>query len=189
MLYIIAGPNGAGKTTASLKVLPDILECDEFVNADEIARGLSPFHPEEVAIEAGRLQLMRIEQLLQQEKSFAIETTLATRSYVSLFKRAKTEGYKVVLFFFALETVECAESRVRNRVLNGGHNIPKDVIRRRFFSGLHNFFYLYKDLADEWMFIDNTHTPSVTIAKKQDNKETIFNEQLFSIYKQYGTGR
>ncbi|MDE5941645.1 MAG: zeta toxin family protein, partial [Muribaculaceae bacterium] len=99
-LYIIAGCNGAGKTTASYSVLPDLLECREFVNADEIAKGLSPFNPESVAIEAGKLMLQRIDLLLSQRKTFAIETTLATRSYSSLVKRAQKNGYHVVLLFF-----------------------------------------------------------------------------------------
>ncbi len=99
-LYIIAGCNGAGKTTASLLVLPEVLNCTEFVNADEIAKGLSPFHPEEMAIEAGKLMLRRIDTLLNERKSFAIETTLATRSYKTLVERAKSLGYRVILCSF-----------------------------------------------------------------------------------------
>ncbi|MCF0243803.1 MAG: zeta toxin family protein [Bacteroidaceae bacterium] len=185
-LYIIAGPNGAGKTTASLEVLPAILDCEEFVNADEIARGLSPFHPEEVAIEAGKLQLKRIELLLSQNKTFAIETTLATRSYVSLIRRAIRQGYRITLIFLALESPEYAEVRVQERVLHGGHNIPVNVIRRRFVNGLNNFFRLYKDIVDEWLFIDNTHTPSVIIGKKQGGKEDILNKELYKKFEEYG---
>ena len=185
-LYIIAGPNGAGKTTASLEVLPAILDCEEFVNADEIARGLSPFHPEEVAIEAGKLQLKRIELLLSQNKTFAIETTLATRSYVSLIRRAIRQGYRITLIFLALESPEYAEVRVQERVLHGGHNIPVNVIRRRFVNGLNNFFRLYKDIVDEWLFIDNTRTPSVIIGKKQGGKEDILNKELYKKFEEYG---
>lgn len=123
-LYIIAGCNGAGKTTASFTVLPDALECREFVNADEIARGLSPFNPEEMAIEAGRLMLRRIQQLIAERRTFAIETTLATRSYRNTVRRAHAAGYEVILLFFWLPSPELAISRVAQRVRNGGHNIP-----------------------------------------------------------------
>lgn len=111
-LYIIAGCNGAGKTTASFNVLPGILNCREFVNADEIAKGISPFAPETVAIQAGKLMLGRIESLLSENTSFAIETTLATRSYQTLVKRARKKGYRVHLFFFGLESPEAACRRV-----------------------------------------------------------------------------
>jgi predicted ABC-type ATPase len=154
-LYIIAGCNGAGKTTASFSVLPQALQCPEFVNADEIARGLSPFHPEDVAVEAGRLMLQRIDFLLSKHSSFAIETTLATRSYHRLVRRAQQQGYKVVLLFFWLESPQMAERRVAKRVMEGGHNIPKDVIHRRYWLGLNNLFNIYMPIVDAWMLYDN----------------------------------
>ncbi len=128
ILYIIAGCNGAGKTTASMVVLPEVLQCREFVNADEIAKGLSPFRPQDVAIEAGKLMLQRIELLLSRKDTFAIETTLATRSYKSLVDRAHDAGYTVVLLFFWLPSPEMAEKRVAIRVAEGGHNIAREVI-------------------------------------------------------------
>jgi predicted ABC-type ATPase len=128
-LYIISGCNGAGKTTASYTVLPEVLDCREFVNADEIARGLSPFNPESVAIEAGRLMLSRIEELLERDESFSIETTLATKSYINLVRRAQAQGYKVRVLFFWLRTPDLAVQRVSERVAKGGHNIPTDIIR------------------------------------------------------------
>ncbi len=130
-LYIISGCNGAGKTTASYTVLPEILDCREFVNADEIARGLSPFNPESMAIEAGRLMLKRIEELLSRNETFSIETTLATKSYLNLVRRAQSKGYRVNVVFFWLRTSELAVQRVAERVQHGGHNIPEDIIRRR----------------------------------------------------------
>ena len=157
ILYIIAGCNGAGKTTASYAVLPNLLECREFVNADEIAKGLSPFNPESVAIEAGRLMLQRIELLLSQRKTFAIETTLATRSYSSLVKRAHECGYHVILLFFWLPSPEMAEARVAKRVSEGGHNIPTETIHRRYWLGLQNFFDIFAPIVDSWMFFDNEH--------------------------------
>lgn len=155
-LYIIAGCNGAGKTTASMSVLPEILDCQEFVNADEIAKGLSPFHPESVAIEAGRLMLERIDLLLSRRISFAIETTLATRSYKKLVEKAQSLGYEVTLIFFWLKTPELAVRRVAYRVANGGHNIPTDVIYRRYWLGLQNFFDIFAPIVDRWIISDSS---------------------------------
>ena len=155
ILYIIAGCNGAGKTTASYSVLPDLLNCREFVNADEIAKGLSPFNPESVAIEAGKLMLQRIRLLLNQRKTFAIETTLATRSYASLIKDARSVGYQVVLLFFWLSSPEMAIERVAKRVSEGGHNIPVETIVRRYWLGLQNFFSIFAPIVDSWMFFEN----------------------------------
>lgn len=155
-LYIIAGCNGAGKTTASMTVLPEVLQCEEFVNADEIAKGLSPFHPEEMAIEAGKLMLGRIDALLLQGKSFAIETTLATRSYKALVIRAKEQGYTVTLLFFWLPSPEMAEMRVASRVASGGHNIPNEVIHRRYWVGLQNLFDIFAPIVDYWSLYDNS---------------------------------
>ena len=133
-LYIISGCNGAGKTTASYTVLPEVLDCKEFVNADEIARGLSPFNPESVVIEAGRLMLQRIEDLLSKEESFSIETTLATKSYINLVRRAQEKGYTVRLLFFWLNSPDLALQRIAERVAKGGHNIPEPIVRRRYVS-------------------------------------------------------
>ena len=137
-LYIIAGCNGAGKTTASYTVLPEMLDCREFVNADEIAKGLSPFNPESVAIDAGRLMLQRMDDLLIAGEDFAFETTLATRSYVKFIDQAHAMGYFVSLLFFWLPTPELAIVRVATRVSKGGHDIPEEVIRRRYATGMRN---------------------------------------------------
>ena len=130
-LYIIAGCNGAGKTTASFTILPEILNCKEFVNADEIAKGLSPFQPEKVSFEAGRIMLKRIDELFLENENFAFETTLATKTYKEKVLNAKKEGYFVTLLFFWLKNTELAKERVKTRVLEGGHNIPEDIIERR----------------------------------------------------------
>ncbi len=163
-LYIIAGCNGAGKTTASFTVLPEMLNCQEFVNADEIARGLSPFNPEGVAIQAGRLMIERVIYLLKEGTTFAFETTLSTRSYVKLIQQAQRRGYFVTLLFFSLATPEQAVKRVAKRVSQGGHNIPIDVIYRRFASGLKNLFQMYMQVVDYWAFYDNSDCPSRKIA-------------------------
>lgn len=181
-LYIISGCNGAGKTTASFTVLPQILECDEFVNADEIARGLSPFSPESVAVAAGRLMLERINLLLVANKSFSIETTLATRSYIQLIRRAKSLGYTTHLLYFWLESPDLAIIRVAKRVREGGHNIPEQVIRRRYRSGLLNFVHLYKDEVDEWSLYDNnlTNSRAVAIRRAGSEKEEVINPFIYS---------
>ena len=156
ILYIIAGPNGAGKTTASFNVLPGILDCKEYVNADEIARGLSPFDVESVAVQAGRLMLERIEFLLSQKTNFAIETTLATRSYSNLINKAKAIGYEVHIIFFWLNSPEMAYQRVAKRVSEGGHDIPKEVIRRRYWLGIKNLFTIFMPIIDYWELYNNT---------------------------------
>jgi predicted ABC-type ATPase len=155
-LYIIAGCNGAGKTTASMTVLPEILHCYEFVNADEIARGLSPFQPEKVAIEAGRIMLNRLNQLIESGVDFAFETTLSTKSYVSYIKKAKESGYKVTLIFIFLKSDTLAKLRVKARVSRGGHNIEENVVERRYKAGLKNFFQLYMPVCDFWLLVDNS---------------------------------
>ena len=172
-LYIIARPNGAGKTTASFNLLPDVLHCPNFVNADEIARGLSPFAPELVAFQAGRIMLQRIEELLPQKVDFAIETTLATRSYVQLVHRAQALGYKVHLIFFFLENEEQAIQRVAQRVRNGGHNIPEEDIRRRFKRGIYNLINLYMPICDSVLVYNNVQTPARLVARKQNQVDEV----------------
>lgn len=170
-LYIIAGCNGAGKTTASFTVLPEMLDCDEFINADEIARGLSPLNPERAAIEAGRLMLTKIDRLINNKKEFAFETTLATKSYVNTVQQAKQNGYQIVLVYFWLDSVSLAIERVKTRVHDGGHNIPEPVIIRRYYSGLSNLFNLYLPICDYWMVFDNSGAPSELVAEGYSNGE------------------
>lgn len=179
-LFIISGCNGAGKTTASYTILPEILNCEEFVNADEIARGLSPFHPESVAIQAGRLMLSRINELIINGQDFAFETTLATKSYSNLIIKAKENGYHTILLFFWLRSPSLAVKRVETRVKEGGHNIPEDVIRRRFERGLKNFFRIFEPIVDEWMFIDNSGEPYRIIAEKNSNGTNLNNIYMWN---------
>ena len=185
-LYIIGGCNGAGKTTASYTVLPEILNCKEFVNADEIARGLSPFNPESMAIEAGRLMLQRIEFLLSQDATFSIETTLATRSYLNLIRRAHKQGYRVTILFFWLNSPELALQRVAERVKHGGHNIPEETVRRRYVLGLNNLFHLFIAEADYWDIYDNSQYPRKQIASGgKDIKTNIYEELQFKQIQEY----
>jgi predicted ABC-type ATPase len=170
-LYIIAGCNGAGKTTASYTVLPEVLGCKEFVNADEIAKGLSPFQPETVSFEAGRIMLDRIRELVEQRVDFAFETTLATRSYVTLLKEAKLIDYKIILVFFWLESPQLAKERVKLRVSRGGHNIPEEIIERRYIRGINNFFELYEEIVDGWGVYNNSGYDPYLIAKGTQSGE------------------
>jgi len=179
-LYVIAGCNGAGKTTASYTILPEILDCDEFVNADEIAKGLSPFRPEKAGIQAGRLMLQRIKSLITKEQDFAFETTLATKSYKNFVADAQANGYSVTLIFFYLSSQDLAVKRVETRVKEGGHDIPEDVIRRRYENGLNNFFNIYSSIVDEWMFIENSGEPYKLIAQKTKSEVIIYIDQIWS---------
>jgi predicted ABC-type ATPase len=163
LISIIAGCNGAGKTTASFTILPEMLNCKEFVNADSIAAGLSPFNPESVAIEAGRLMLSRIDELMKAGVDF--ETTLATRSYVSLVKAAQLAGYKVTLLFIWLDSPETAIQRVAERVAEGGHNIPEVVIERRYHRGIFNLINLYIPVCDSWLIVNNKNVVPELIAR------------------------
>lgn len=164
-IYIIAGCNGAGKTTASYTVLPEMLDCKEFVNADEIAKGLSPFQPETVSFTAGRIMLGRINELIGLEVDFAFETTLTTISYKKTIQLARKKGYKITLLFFWLNDVKLAIERVAARVAEEGHNIPEDVIIRRYFKGLANLTAIFIDICDYWIVIDNSINPYKFIAE------------------------
>lgn len=187
-LYIISGCNGAGKTTASYTILPEMLECKEFVNSDEIAKGLSPFNSDSiaVAVEASRIMSKRIKELIATGATFAMETTLATRSVVKLIREAQQKGYFVTLLYFWLNTPELAIERVKMRVAAGGHNVPENTIRRRYKAGIQNLFKLYMPICDYWMVADNSMSPLAVIAKgfKSEKKE-IFNSTIFTKLEHY----
>jgi predicted ABC-type ATPase len=155
-ILIIAGPNGAGKTTFAQEFLPAEAKCPHFVNADLIAAGLSPFSPELAAVRAGRIMLEQIHEHVRKGESFAFETTLSGRIYLRLIPDWQAQGYVVKLFFLQLPSPEMAVARVRQRVAAGGHNVPEDVIRRRFDAGRERFESSYKPLVDEWVLYDNS---------------------------------
>jgi predicted ABC-type ATPase len=181
-LFIIAGCNGAGKTTASFNILPDLLNCREFVNADEIARGLSPFQPESVSIEAGRLMLKRINELIKTRQDFSFETTLATKTFVHTIEQAHTNGYHVTLIFFWLDSTKLAKDRVRKRVSEGGHNIVEDVIERRYRAGIKNLFQIYCNKVDSLFIYDNSGIESELICDKELNDNfVIHNPEKFKL--------
>lgn len=180
-LYIIGGANGSGKTTSALQILPYFLEVFEYVNADEIAGGLSPFNPESVAIQAGRLMLERLESLVNNQVDFAFETTLATRSYARFLRNCKNKGYQINLIYFWLQSPELAIARVRRRVESGGHNIPEDVIRRRYERGRKNLTDLYLPLCNRWIVYDNSSLNLQIIAECPLNQDPIiYQPQLWT---------
>ena len=183
-LYIIAGCNGAGKTTASFTILPEILDCKEFINADEIAKGLSPFQPESVAMQAGRIMLARMDELLQKGETFAFETTLATKSYKQKIEWAQANGYEVTLLFFWLDSPNIAKERVAQRVAEGGHNIPLETIERRYYNGIANLFTIYIDIVDICYIFDNSEGRKELIAQKERHKDiVIYNNDKFNLIK------
>jgi predicted ABC-type ATPase len=180
-IYILAGPNGAGKTTASQSLLPELLDCQEFVNADEIAKALSPYKPESVALEAGRIMLSRINHLMAAGETFAFETTLATKSYKNLLLRAKGKGYETYLIFIYLNSPSLALKRVQTRVIEGGHNIPEETIFRRYSNGLKNFFHIYMDNVDEWIFVDNSNNDAKIIAEGNSFENNILDLNTWTL--------
>jgi predicted ABC-type ATPase len=165
-----------------------MLKCKEFVNSDEIAKGLSPFNADDipVAVEAGRIMHRRIKELIAAEETFALETTLATRSIVKLMQDAQEIGYYVTLLYFWLNTPDLAVERVKMRVAAGGHNIPESTIRRRYVSGIKNLFELYLPASDYWMITDNSMSPMEVIAKGfKNNKIEVYNPKIFNKLEQY----
>ena len=183
-LYIIAGCNGAGKTTASFTILPEVLHCKEFINADEIAKGLSPFQPESVAMQAGRIMLARMDELLQKGETFAFETTLATKSYKQKIEWAQANDYEVTLLFFWLDSPNMAKKRVAQRVAEGGHSIPSETIERRYHNGIVNLFAIYIDMVDICYIFDNSEGRKELIAQKERYKDiVIYNNDKFNLMK------
>ncbi len=188
--YIIAGCNGAGKTTASFTLLPRILNCQEFVNADEIARGLSPFQPEKASIEAGKIMINRIKELFHQKVDFAIETTLSSKMYLKTIEEAKSLGYEINILFFWLNSPEMAVERVAKRVSQGGHHIPTDTIYKRYQQGINYLFSLYENKPDNLMIMDNSENKPEIVARKIINSpfENV-NNTKFNLIKSIADGK
>ncbi|MCX5696818.1 MAG: zeta toxin family protein [Candidatus Omnitrophica bacterium] len=180
-VYIIAGPNGSGKTTFAKMFLPDYVKCPNFVNADLIAQGLAPFEPRAAAIKAGKLVLQQIHEYGNRGADFAFETTLSGKSYVSLLTGLKSKGYALHLFFLWIPSPELAIARIKDRVAEGGHNVPAEDVRRRFVRGISNFFSLYDTLFDSWMLFDNSKAKPILIAKRRNGHREVVNDDLFTI--------
>lgn len=154
-IHIIAGPPGAGKTTFAKEYLPQEAGCRNFIDADLIAEGLSPFAPERMAIRAGKLMQITMQDMVRLRESFGLETTLRTRDYASMIPDWRHHGYSVHLIFLSLPSYEMAQQRVGERARQGGQRVAADAVRRRFEAGMHNFHSVYKDLVDLWVHFDN----------------------------------
>lgn len=175
-MYIISGCNGAGKTTCSYSLLPDLLECRQFVNSDEFAKAMAPFDPGSASLKAGRLMLMKVAYLIQRKQTFSIETTLATRTLIKIIRRAQAAGYEVTILYFWLNSPQTAIERVRNRVMSGGHDIPTEVIKRRYYMGLDYLFNYYIPICDHWIIADNTTPPFRVIAQGNKGEDPIIKD-------------
>lgn len=176
-VVVIAGPNGSGKSTAAPALLRDYLGITEFVNADVIAQGLSGFGSENVALQAGRIMLERLKELAADEADFAFETTLASRTFATWLKDLQQSGYRAHLLFLWLPSAEMAVARVSSRVQRGGHDVPEDVVRRRYESGLRNFFSLYRPLVEAWRMYDNSSREGYTLIASESKDDPLHMEQ------------
>ena len=179
-VYIIAGPNGGGKTTFAKEFLPNYADCKNFINADLIAQGVSPFSPEAVAFRAGRLMLEEIDLYARRGESFGFETTLSGRSYLNLIRHLKGQGYEAHFLYLWVPNVDLALSRIRGRVSLGGHDVPAADVRRRFDRSIRNFLVHYRPLADSWTLYDNTGTMPRIIASEQGGKLQIVETTLYN---------
>jgi predicted ABC-type ATPase len=177
--YIIAGPNGAGKTTFALRYLPEIAGCRNFVNADLIAYGLSPFDSLSAQYEAGRLFLNEVYANINKRVDFAFEATLAGRSHISLLKKLRQDGWRTVLFFLWIPSVDFSRNRIRERVKHGGHNVPEDTIYRRFPRIMHNLIKIYIPLCDKVLCYDNSGPKPVLIFKQDQKGQYILNRDIY----------
>jgi predicted ABC-type ATPase len=186
-LYVIAGPNGADKTIFAEEFLPNYADCRNFVNADLIAQGVAPFSPEAAAFRAGRLMLEEINLYVKRSEDFGFETTLSGRSYLSLIRHLKKRGYEVHFFFLWVPTVDLALTRVRGRVLEGGHDVPEPVVRRGFGRSIHNFLVRYWQLANSWTLFDNAGATPTVIAFEKEGALRIMNREVYeTLIARYG---
>lgn len=178
-VVVFGGPNGGGKSTHADAILAS-LRIETFVNADFIARGLSGRHTDTVAFEAGRIMLRRLRQLADAQQDFAFESTLSSRSVAPFLRRLKARGYRVALYYFSLSSPQLAVRRVKLRVGLGGHDVPPEVVRRRFGRSIDNFFSLYAPLADEWTLFDNSTPPQAhAVASWVGNRKTVMKPETW----------
>ena len=185
-VYVIAGPNGSGKTTFATAFLPEFVHCPEFVNADLLAAGLSPFRPGSAALSAGRLVLARIGELARRKADFGFETTLSGRGYLKLIRALRAQGYRVHLYFLWISSPDLAVRRIRERVRGGGHPVPEDDVRRRFRRSIANFLGPYRPLLDTWMLFDNDGVRPRLIAKGRNSHDLVIDAALYATVRRAG---
>jgi predicted ABC-type ATPase len=181
-VYIIAGPNGVGKTTFAREFLPRYADCRNFINADLIAQGISPLSPDAASLRAGRLMIEEINRLAKKGSDFGFETTLAGKTNLALIRRLKSQGYNVVLFFLWVSEVELLLGRVRSRVIQGGHNVPGNIIRRRFPRSIAHFFDHYRGLADLWLLFDTSGPIPDLVARGRGETLRILRKERYSMW-------
>lgn len=188
LVVLLAGPNGAGKSTSAGRLLRGALTVDEFVNADTIAQGLSAYRPEEAAVAAGRAMIERLRLLARERRDFAFETTLAGLGHARWLRTLRAAEYRAHLVLLALPSADVAVARVAERVRRGGHSVPEDVVRRRFASGLKNFFANYINAVDTWQIYDNSGTMGPRlIASRAVGEPVIADRSTWDALKEQGT--
>jgi predicted ABC-type ATPase len=180
-IYIIAGPNGSGKTTFAKRFLPNYADCTHFINAELIAQGLSPFSPVVAAMKAGRIVLKEIGDFSNRGVSFAFETTLSGKTYLTLLKKLKAKGYLIHLFFLWIPSPSLALERIKDRVRSGGHHVPAADVKRRFGRSVKNFFGPYQSLLDSWMLFDNSQAASLLVAERAGSRLKVYDTTMCAV--------
>ena len=180
-LHIVAGPNGSGKTTFAREFLPKYAQCSNFINADLIAMGLSPFKPAQVQLTAGKILLKQVDDMLHNRKDFAFESTLAGKTYVRLIKEAKALGYTVHIYYLWIPSADLAKERIKQRVKQGGHHVPSVDVDRRYPRSLSHFLDVYGPMVDSWEIFDNAEGEPRVIAKRDEKSLMIVDEEMYHL--------